>query len=254
VPYHKYGNTLNSHDLLKAIAITLMILDHVGYYFMPYATELRLIGRFSFPIFFFLIGYSQSYRFKWDIYILFIIMLLQDLTLNIPILPTNILGNVILTRIDLSYVSRWEWTKASISSLIIGIVTCSLLIGLLVDFGVFGLILALCGYFARTRPKEPITYGFFMFAYISYCAIEINGFDFNLIYSLIFMAVLAGLFIFLYFYHIKTYVAYTDNTVCVRIIMLLSRYSAYVYVIHLMLFKLLKVIQYPELYIAFRWV
>lgn len=254
VPYQKYGHTLNSHDLLKAIAITLMILDHVGYYFMPYATELRWIGRFSFPIFFFLIGYSNNYRFKWDIAILCLVMILQDIALHIPLLPANILGNVIITRLALAYFSRWEWTKANISSLVIGIVTCSLLVGLLVDFGVFGLMLALCGYFARTRPKEPITYGFFMFAYISYCAIEINGFNFTLMYSLIFMAALAGLFVFLYHYRIQTYEAYTDANGSVHLVMLLSRYSAYVYVIHLMLFKLLKVAQHPELYIGFRWV
>lgn len=50
----------NFYDYLKIIAIITMILDHMGYFLYPDIIELRMIGRFAFPLFFLLIGWNQS--------------------------------------------------------------------------------------------------------------------------------------------------------------------------------------------------
>lgn len=50
----------NYYDLLKAIAILLMIVDHIGFFFFPEFTLLRVIGRISMPLFLFLVGYNRS--------------------------------------------------------------------------------------------------------------------------------------------------------------------------------------------------
>lgn len=54
----------NLYDLLKVFAICVMIIDHIGYYLFPDLLELRLIGRFAFPIFLFLVGFNGSYRWR----------------------------------------------------------------------------------------------------------------------------------------------------------------------------------------------
>lgn len=253
VPFKKYGDALNSHDLLKAIAITLMILDHVGYYFLPQVIELRVIGRFSFPLFFFLIGYSHNYRFKWDVLVLFLAMAVQDATLHFPILPTNILLNVILTRIILQFLERVTWTTEQILTVLICMSLGYLLLGLLTDFGIFGLVLALCGYFVRTKPQSKLCLHWFILTFIAYSATAITGFKFPLIHSLVFITGLAAMFVFFYHYHLQVYSTVTNKNPAVYGVMILARYSLYIYAMHLMLFKLLKLYQYPELYIAFRW-
>ena len=253
VPYKKYGDALNSHDLLKAIAITLMVLDHVGYYFMPYVTELRLVGRFSFPLFFFLIGYSHSYRFKWDVLVLSLVMVLQDAILHQPLLPTNILLNVIITRMILHLLDKKEWPTEFFITLAVILPLGYGLFGILTDFGVFGLVLALCGYFVRTRPNTKFTAGWMVLAYIAYSAIEITGFKFSFPYSIIFLFVLAIMLFLFSRYSLQVYTAYTCKNPAVHIVILLSRYSLYVYALHLMLFKWLRVWQTPELYTSFRW-
>lgn len=52
----------NLYDYLKLFAIATMIIDHIGYFLYPDITELRMIGRRAFPVFFFLIGRNGSSR------------------------------------------------------------------------------------------------------------------------------------------------------------------------------------------------
>lgn len=50
------------NDLLKILAIVLMIIDHTGFAFFPQYKILRIIGRLSFPIFAYMIarGYQHT--------------------------------------------------------------------------------------------------------------------------------------------------------------------------------------------------
>ena len=50
----------NFYDLLKTIAILLMIIDHIWYFFFPEEIMWRIIGRISMPLFLFLVGYNRS--------------------------------------------------------------------------------------------------------------------------------------------------------------------------------------------------
>lgn len=62
-------STLNTYDALKVYAIVTMIIDHVGYYGVltgPLSRWSRCIGRSAAPPFFFLCGYTGSYRFRWQ--------------------------------------------------------------------------------------------------------------------------------------------------------------------------------------------
>jgi len=57
----------NYQDFLKLIAIVTMIIDHVGGYFFPEITELRVIGRYSMPIFGFFVGYNFKNSINFSI-------------------------------------------------------------------------------------------------------------------------------------------------------------------------------------------
>ena len=55
----KYGN-LKTYDIYKSLAFILMVIDHVGYYFLPSARLLRVIGRTSMIIFAVLHGFNRK--------------------------------------------------------------------------------------------------------------------------------------------------------------------------------------------------
>jgi len=82
----------NYQDLLKTIAIIAMFIDHLGLYFFPKYEVMRVIGRIAMPLFCFFAGYNFHGKpnFKillWGtgLYILTTILFKQLLTTNILI-------------------------------------------------------------------------------------------------------------------------------------------------------------------------
>lgn len=53
-------NHLQSYDLLMTVAITAMLIDHIGYFFID-NDILRIIGRLAAPLFLFLAGYGNNH-------------------------------------------------------------------------------------------------------------------------------------------------------------------------------------------------
>lgn len=60
--FFQHGPTATNHDLVKALAITLMTIDHIGLYFFNSNDWTRAIGRPGSPLFFFLTGYALYLR------------------------------------------------------------------------------------------------------------------------------------------------------------------------------------------------
>lgn len=61
--------TLNNYQL-KVLAVLLMLVDHVGFVFFPNIATFRVIGRFSFPIFLFLLVQGEKYTRNFKQYCL----------------------------------------------------------------------------------------------------------------------------------------------------------------------------------------
>ena len=75
---------------IKLLAVVLMVIDHVGFFLMPSATILRIIGRLSFPLFAFLIvnGYVYTSNFKkffTRLFVFAVIIQLPVLWIDIPV-------------------------------------------------------------------------------------------------------------------------------------------------------------------------
>lgn len=60
------GSSNGKNDILKVIAILLMLVDHIGHVFFPQYISFRIVGRMSFPIFAYYIsmGYLHSSNMK----------------------------------------------------------------------------------------------------------------------------------------------------------------------------------------------
>ncbi len=74
-------NKLNQNtNLLKLIAISVMLIDHIGMVFFPSIPILRCIGRLAFPLFFYctFFGYFKTKNLKKYILRLFILALISE--------------------------------------------------------------------------------------------------------------------------------------------------------------------------------
>lgn len=89
---------LTSYDLLKTLAMVLMIVDHLGYYFFPDLLWFRAFGRLSAPIWLFLVGYSRSRDFSTRMWVSIFVLTLSSYVVGLPILPLTILVTILIAR------------------------------------------------------------------------------------------------------------------------------------------------------------
>jgi TraX protein len=146
---YRYGRQINSHDLVKILAILTMIVDNAGLFLMYDNIWMRVIGRMAAPLFFYLVGYSGSYKFKYQILALGIGLCLIKLfvsdnpSLIGNILPLDILINFVLIK---AILNRFDPAKLRTGYLIL-ILAVLVLIGeqtrAFVEYGSLGLAIAI---------------------------------------------------------------------------------------------------------------
>lgn len=89
---------LTSYDLLKSLALILMICDHVGHHFYPDEMWFRVLGRLCLPIWFFLIGYANTTQLTKSLWIGGFIVAASAIISGQYLLPINILFTMLILR------------------------------------------------------------------------------------------------------------------------------------------------------------
>ncbi len=176
---------LNSWDLIKILGLVLMLVDHSSVFFFQ-EQLLRAIGRSAAPIFLFLAGFAASYRLKWDLLALAVLLSLSDLLLTGQLRTQNILFAIILWRLlfqaleerGLCIERPYEWYIGCVALLSTMLV---------VQYGTLGLLFAICGYMKRHPDRYPQAQQriFFLLAFATYGIIQIWASGFSLLESLV---------------------------------------------------------------------
>ena len=247
---YRYGEDINSHDLLKILAITTMIADHVGRFYFPGVVWWRIVGRMAAPQFFFLIGYSGSYRFKRDILIygiaLFAVDFLTDRSVSLAgqIMPVNMLISFVIIK---AVLNEFDPARIPTEFLVLAFATLmvlSLPTYLLIEYGTFGLCYAIGARLLRQRhgfPRRWMTMTVaahfvfeFIFTLVLNPTMSMEAFPFA-----------AGLLVILFATNLLIFVKYDFRVFKVRpkhlrtVSAYVSRYSLQIYFFHLSIFMIL---------------
>jgi len=96
---------INFYDIAKIYAVVTMMIDHYGYFGLPgisysAARWTRVIGRTSAPMFFFLIGYSGSFRFRWHTWCYAVFLFVCNGWLNLRLTATSFESLVIVLTVN----------------------------------------------------------------------------------------------------------------------------------------------------------
>lgn len=94
---------VTSYDLIKTLAVLLMIVDHVGYYLYPDVEIYRMIGRACVPIWMFLVGYAHTRDITAMLLGGTVVLVAMHFVVGLPIMPLNILATVIIVRLCLDF-------------------------------------------------------------------------------------------------------------------------------------------------------
>jgi hypothetical protein len=268
----KYGTQANSHDWFKAIAIILMVIDHIGVYFFPDEYWWRFVGRFSFPLFFFLIGYTYNglrqdtpadsatwgayyarmpgltrklvnffwaFNIKSDLLLCLLLITLTNVVVAQTVFPLNILFTVIVCRVAIYLMDKYRILD---NWLLAGWLAFTLLhvpLLFVYEYGGVAILISMVGYIVRQNRRSEIKpMAFIILSYLSYGASQMIFFPATFNYLVALYTGLAALFVVLSDYKFqKTYVL--PNVTAVNyVIMFISRYSLYVYTAHLLAFKI----------------
>lgn len=101
--HQQFGDTVTSYDVMKAAAIVLMVIDHLGAFFFPENDWLRALGRLCVPMWFFLIGYARSRHIPKDWIIGALILIAGTWYFEERVFYLNILVTMVIVRLTLDF-------------------------------------------------------------------------------------------------------------------------------------------------------
>ncbi len=256
-------NELTSYDLLKAFAVILMIIDHVGHHFYPDEMWFRVIGRLCIPIWFFLIGYAKTTEIPKRLWIGGAIVAVSAIISGQYLLPLNILFTIIILRIfRRSIVLRSFYSVDGLRGIFLVLLFLTLPSAVLFEYGSIAMLFVLIGYIVRNKEEiyekiEPqylkIFAGasFFAFFFIQGALLpEVSG------YQALFM--LAGFFIIgfvLWNFRAAVYIDADKHMALslIRILQFMGRRTLEIYVVHILIFRAIAMYLYPDEYGFLDW-
>lgn len=232
---------MTSYDLLKTLAVVTMIIDHIGYYFFPENMWWRTVGRLSFPVWFFLIGYARSRDISPRIMGGAAILIVGNIIAGMAILPLNILVSIALVRLSLDPLMKrlmasnfWFWAGVFVLFLLI-IPTY-----FITEYGTQGLLAAMFGWLARNQDSKQagsLLFPFAIFFGISYTMSEFAVFGLTQAQIYVLMAGCACLWPVLYNFRPVDFSSFPSPLK--PLVKFCGRRTLEIYVVHLLAFKAL---------------
>ncbi|MGZ9097289.1 MAG: TraX family protein [Micavibrio sp.] len=260
---NKLTSNLTSYDLLKAAAVIIMIIDHVGYYFYPEEMWWRAVGRIGFPIWFFLVGYARGRDFSPKLWIGAVLLIGANVVAGLSIFPLNALFTIILIRLVLDPLMLGARKNAEIFMVVSVILLFLVLPSYAVtEYGTQGIITAMFGYILRNRLTIPgfkshaaLSSAFCLFTILNFIGIQQLIFGFDTPQMLFLFTGTFAVGTILYFFQPIEFPKLTRLTPgLVRAgIQFMGRRTLEIYVAHLILFKFLGVLTQPERFKLFQW-
>jgi len=236
---------LTSYDFVKFTALALMVVDHIGAYFLPEEHWFRAVGRLSAPMWLFLVGYAKSRDFSWPMWIGIGLLLLSSVFFGGSLLPLSILATMLVCRaaIDplMTVIAR---TPSSLYPISLVLFFATILTFPFLEYGSVAMLVVMFGYMTRNRESLPfdksqyLQYGILVaFGYFLIQSYMFFPFD---MYQKIFVGLgLLAVLLGLSFFQPRAYPELTARLPrpLVGLIQIGGRYSLEFFVAHQILFK-----------------
>lgn len=251
---------ITSYDLLKAAAVIIMIIDHIGFYFFPQDMWWRAIGRIGFPIWFFLVGYARSRDFSPRLWGGAVILVLANMAAGMYIMPLNALFTIIAIRILLDPLVRMAMVNLyALFSFSVAMMFLILPSNMFFEYGTQALIMAMFGFLVRNRDMfknaHSILNAYMVFALGTFLLMQHAVFHFT---ATQWYVMGGGTFLVMGLLFFFKSVTFPDLTKVMPrfatvLIQIMGRRTLEIYVCHLLLFKVAVFMIYPGQYGLFDW-
>ena len=233
-----YGNDINTYDIAKFLAITFMVIDHLGNFFFPETYWLRGLGRIAFPIFFFLIGYSKYFATSWNLLIIGAALSIYKGLMLDQWYPLDILVSAFVARFMMSFFEKKNLlSDANLLVILFGLVLWHVGLMFVLGYGTLGIMFAICGYIKRLEvdgnPQKFLPAMLLAIILIDF-VMQNLVWDKAINYIDIFSVV--SVCLVYYFMAFEMKIVSISNQLAKNIIMFASRNSLFIYWLHFIIF------------------
>jgi hypothetical protein len=238
--YDTLPRSLTSYDVLKTVAVVLMIIDHVGHFFYPEEMWFRVFGRMCVPIWFFLIGYAKTKGVPLTYLLGGVVLAFASWAFLGHLFPLNILLVLMLYRMIIHEVMM-RALKDYEGFFGVGLILVILAYPsvYVLDYGTYALFFVMFGYIMRHRDKieiKPWVFWLYFFGVgFGFAVMQamllptITGLQFAVMAGGV-MAVMWGLYIF------KSVTYEKMNGAKIWALQLFGRRTMEIYVLHFLAF------------------
>lgn len=155
--YKVLPKTLTAYDFLKALAIVLMVVDHIGYFFFPAEMWFRIIGRFSVPIWLFLIGHAQARKVPKSFWIGGALVCLSTLISGEYVFPLTILFTLIAARLSVDWImARALQSREALAGMFFILLFMSVPTLIFLEYGTLVFPFAMLGFMVAHKKRFDI--------------------------------------------------------------------------------------------------
>jgi len=254
---------LSSYDLLKALALVLMVTDHVGHHFYPDEMWFRVLGRLCVPIWFFLIGYARTDAIPPKILFGGAVVTLSALVAGQYVFPLDILFTIAIIRRKRNRCAILATqSPQNLRGWFLLLVFAALPTGMLFEYGTAGMLFALQGFMARNREAlggrlKPWHTRLFAFSSVFFFGL-LQGLMMPSLGAAQGAVLFAGLFAITALLERFRSVEYPVLTRYatrpgVFLLQIMGRRTLEIYVLHILLFRAICMVLYPESYAFWSW-
>ncbi len=238
---------ITSYDLLKFVAVLLMVVDHLGYYFFYDDPWWRALGRIGFPVWFFLVGYSTGRKLPVRLTVSAIVVQISSGVVGLALLPLNALATIIAIRVAIDPLMRFALQSRTRLCLVCAALAAIVLPSCAItEYGTLGLITAMFGYVVRHRKttgNDPFALRFMIFALLTFVSCEQLLYGFSTTQFMVMAICTAAMHYTILHFKPRIYPAMsaTFPRALTAVIQLCGRRTLEIYVVHLIAFGVLGV-------------
>ena len=244
----KLSNDVTYLDIVKTIAVIIMIIDHVGFYFMGDDSGwFRAIGRIGMPVWFFMVGYANGRDLPNRLLIGALILAVADLVLFQSVFAMSALVTIIFLRLIIDHVMDYITRTRYIFILCVILLTfATFAADLIVEYGTMALLFAIAGFMVRHKARVMeltfITskdfYGYLIYVVGAFCVLQNARFGFTEIQFIVMSLLTCVVMYLLVTMKPMTFPQIKDIAVK-KFLQYCGRNTLDIYVAHLVVFKVI---------------
>ena len=178
---------ISTTDIWKAVALALILIDHIGHFLADGWPILRVIGRLGVPVFFFMIGFARtrSIPVRWLVLGIMLTGVDYIWTGSLPKTQINILFSFALIRLALPLIeAHWISSRWRIATFMLAMVLVMPVANFVLEYGSEGWLFAFAGLLHRKAMEEGASWqrsrdAAGLFALAVYVIVEVRDYTFS---------------------------------------------------------------------------